>query len=380
MDRRDFLEKSIAAVVLTYMQGCASSFSDRSKLSNQRLAYILCGDGQEDLERVNGTYRLNTPSDNTRIAVVSMRDGVTNYINTPGKGHEIVLNPINRSIAFAASKWGQDAFLVDIEKRVLLKAVKTDKVSLQFFGHGVFSSDGTRIYCTMYDHAKYEGFISVRDSKTLEEISRISTYGVEPHQVRWHIMDKVLCVINDRKVHARSPKNNSSLSFINVGDGGLVESLPFHFDRHSHFTIIETKGIVCRSSSKDESEHLIEGFDLISKESMIHSGKFIPGSEALSHILLPERSLAIVTIIQDNKIVIWDYVKNNPLHILDLNAAPRGIALSEDRKKVYISMIRKDKTFIREYSVDNLVTGDISAASVNYESGNGSHLTMVYRD
>lgn len=376
MNRRDFLEKTLSAMVLVYLQGCSTSAKSPPSLRTSP-AYILNGHGLDAPVKTNEQYYINTPKNETGLMIVSLEDRSYHFLTAPCKGHEIVLNPTDRSIIFSASKWGQEAYLADFEKKKLLKTFKTHRPSLLFFGHAVFSSNGKTLYCSMHDHQTNTGLISVRDAYTLNEIEQIPTEGIEPHQIKWKLQDKVLSVLNDRTSPMRSPKNNSSLSLIDVEKKVLIDSLSFKQDRYAHFSIIGDMGIACRSSGKEHPEKLMSSFDFTQKVTTPLGLDFSPANEALSHALIPSKGLAIVTVI-NNKLVVWDYSTNRPIHIFELEASPRGVVVTADEKSTYITYLHNDRSFIKEYNTQDLLNGELKELST-MRAGSGSHLTMVYK-
>ncbi len=375
MDRRSFLEKSISAMVLVYLQGCTSTAKN---LSTRQLnaGYILSGHGLEAPVRTTDNYFINTPQNETGLMIVSLKDRSSFFLPAPCKGHEIVLHPLNPNIVFVPSKWGQDAYLADYREKKLIKTFKTDRSSLLFFGHAVYSTDGSLIYCSMNDHHSKKGFISVRNSSTLEELYQIDSRGLEPHQVRWHIEDRVLSVMNDRTGLLRSADNTSTLNFIDVASKELLNSISFKQDRYAHFTTIKNTGVACRSSGKSSSAKLMEYFDLDKRTTTFLDFDFSPSNEALSHVLIPSKGIAIVTVI-NNKLVIWDYIKNKPLHILDMPTSPRGVTLAPDEKSVFVTFLHNDHAIVKQYDTATLLKGE-TIELLTLKAGSGSHLTMVY--
>ena len=362
-------------MMLAYLQGCSSAYNKNSSQSYLP-TYVLSGHGLEALVESEEKYFRNVSKNISGLMIISLPERSHFFLPTPCKGHEVVLHPTNRSIVFSASKWGQEAYLADYQNRELIKTIKTKRASLLFFGHGVFSSDGKRLYCSMHDHQTNRGLISIRDASSLEEIDQMETGGVEPHQVRWHKQDKILSVVNDRLLSSGLAKNTSVLSFIDIENNNLNDHLILKQDRYAHFSIVENIGVAFRSSGKNSTEKLMEYFDLSNKQTTLLDFEFSTSNEALSHILLPSRGIAIVTIV-NNKLVVWDYNNNRLIHVIDVPASPRGIIMTADEKSTYITYLNEDQPFIREYETESLLRGEVKEL-FTMRAGSGSHLTLVY--
>lgn len=363
----------MSLVVLSYLQSCSSSLVNNNKNSSPH--YLLCGHGREIKNKDQGKYRINLPSENVGLMITSFVDQSHYIVPTPCKGHEIVLHPKINGIAFSSSKWGQEAFLIDYNKRKILTEIKTDRATYLFFGHSVFSSDGKRLYCSMQDYEQLSGIISVRDATTLKEIDQIKTDGMEPHQIKWLEQDKILSLVNDRVRPERGANNNSELCFINVNEKKVIQKISLSFDNYAHFSIMENEGLVFRSSEKSRHKSLVEQVSLDNKISTIPSLEFSLGSEALSHVYLPSSSIAIVTI-TSHAIVAWDYKQKKIVQLIQVPFSPKGIALSQNEKSFFVTFVNEDQTFIKEYETQPFLNGQMIERRT-VRGGSGSHLTIV---
>lgn len=370
MNRREFLATTSG---LFFLNACAFKSGITNLKINSNTKFVIAG-GKEKLVTKSG-YILSEPIFSKLL--ITQLNGEQISITTPGKGHEVVKHPIDNNILFASSKWGKEAYLADVNKKILINEIKTN-ANDSFYGHSLFSSDGQYIFATMMDEYHQIGFISVRETKSLKEIKRIPTFGTRPHQLRWLTTDRTIAVLN-----ANPSKNEygnySLLNFIEIQKSELIKSFKTSTDLYSHFTITQdgSSAIACRVARKDhtlyEKINLKNGnLTLTSEEYPLTAGKI----ESLSHILIEEKSLAIMTIIGLKKIVIWNYQNNKIIFSQETNDPPQGIAISEDKKQIFVTFNAESSSYINLYYTNDFLANKL-VPFATVKGGNGSHLTII---
>lgn len=335
-----------------------------------------------------GWFLVGNQVNNTSSLSVTSMSGEQFLIPAPCLGHEITVNPTLSNQVFATEKSGPTAYMADISKNTLIREV-TLKENSVFYGHGIFSGDGKYLYATVMNYDDNAGYISMRDSSTLQEVKRLASFGSHPHQLRWVKKDKVIAVAN-----AFSPiitTNHSLLNYINIETGELVKS--FHTNvRSRHFTVTsdqETIFIGRNTSPEDATKSASEMkryylFDTINTSTSSLSKSPVrlstaPRAECLSHVLIENLSLAIMTLVGFNEVVVWDYKNSKEIFSLKTQDIPQGITLSDDKKFIHITFTKNDQhSYINFYPLDSFLKQDFKP-SFTVHSGNGSHLTLLER-
>jgi len=105
-----------------------------------------------------------------------------------------------------------------------------------FFGHGVFSADGTRLYATENDFEAGRGVIGIYDARpgsAWQRLGEFDTAGIGPHEVVLMAGGRTLCVANGGLLthpdYGKEPLNRTtmrpSLVYLDAGSGQLLEKV-----------------------------------------------------------------------------------------------------------------------------------------------------------
>jgi hypothetical protein len=116
-------------------------------------------------------------------AVLSEAGKILHTIDLPDRGHDVTFDPVaKRSVVFARQP-GTFAVVFDHtgrEKPLTIASV----TGRHFFGHGVFSTDGTLLYATENDFDNAAGVVGVYDARAgFKRIGEFPTYGMGPHEL-----------------------------------------------------------------------------------------------------------------------------------------------------------------------------------------------------
>lgn len=355
MDRRHFLANSIFTLGLLSLGPKAFSKTNKSLL--------LLGDDENQNKKL----------------IVAGTDKGFHAIQAPSRAHEINIHPHKRNIVFGSPKWESEAYLADVQGLSVLKTVSSNKGEL-FYGHSIYTSDGKYLICSMNSEKEMKGFISIRDASTLSEVRRFSSYGLMPHQVRWFIQDKSIIVVNSYPDKDDKNQGHSNVCIIDVKTGDIIKKYETSIQRHSHFTLTKKKEelIICRASVNSDAtlyEKILlkDGSLSIGKEASAVSSE---GVESLSHVLFEEKSLALITVTGQNRLVFWDYRNNQILFSKAFDDEPRGIILDRPKKVVYVSFRKKNANYINAYEASSLLRFEFNPI-VSLQGGNGSHLSLI---
>jgi hypothetical protein len=160
------------------------------------------------------------------------------------RGHELAVRPLpDRGHSFAIDPVHQRAVVFGRQPGFFALAFGLDGTPLgelplpegrHFFGHGVFSADGTRLFATENDWDAGRGVLGVYDARPgsgWQRLGELDTGGIGPHEVVLLADDRTLCVANGGLlIHpdfGKEPLNlatmESSLTLVDARDGSLLE-------------------------------------------------------------------------------------------------------------------------------------------------------------
>lgn len=123
------------------------------------------------------------------------RDGTDAFrIPLPGRGHAAAAHP-HRAIAVAfARRPGTFALVIDCAAGRTLARLQSPS-GRHFYGHGVFSGDGTRLFTTENDYEAARGVVGIWDTRDFTRIGEFSSSGTGPHDIA-RLPDDTLVVAN----------------------------------------------------------------------------------------------------------------------------------------------------------------------------------------
>ncbi|MEO6013217.1 MAG: DUF1513 domain-containing protein [Devosia sp.] len=161
-------------------------------------------------------------------------------VDLPDRGHDVTYSPVLGRAAVFARQPGTFAVVFDPAGReapVTLTSVE----GRHFFGHGVFSPDGTILYATENDFDNARGVIGIFDVRAgYKRVGEFDTFGVGPHEILLMPDRETFAVANGgietHPDYGRQELNIDtmapSLSFVNRRDGKLLGQLKLQDDLH----------------------------------------------------------------------------------------------------------------------------------------------------
>ncbi|WP_181708441.1 DUF1513 domain-containing protein [Chthonobacter rhizosphaerae] len=114
----------------------------------------------------------------------------------PDRGHDIAFDPVRRRCIAFARRPGTFAVVFDLagesEPKILSSAP-----GRHFYGHGVFSADGSLLYATENDFEAGRGVVGIYAAEAdFRRLGEVPTGGVGPHELVWLPDGRTLAIAN----------------------------------------------------------------------------------------------------------------------------------------------------------------------------------------
>ena len=176
---------------------------------------------------------IQTASGSYGAALLGEKGDLIATIDLPDRGHDITISrEAGRGVVFARQP-GTFALVFDPAGRdapVTLTSIE----GRHFFGHGVFSPDGSLLYATESDFEAAQGVIGIYDARdNYRRIGEFPTYGTGPHEMLL-MPDGVTFVVANGGIETHPDFGRAELNlqtmdpsvvFIDRRDGHLVGQL-----------------------------------------------------------------------------------------------------------------------------------------------------------
>jgi uncharacterized protein len=253
--------------------------------------------------------------------------------------HGFAVDPTNKARLIAFEKIGFGASEVNLKTLSVERKVNVASDRM-FYGHGVFSKDGSLLFSTETILSSGQGVIAVRDGKTLAYLGDFPSYGSHPHDCSLSANGKLLIITNggDERGGARKP----NLSYIDIASQRLVEQLPIADEAFNtgHVETVPAGATVVISAPRRGlgPEHLgaihLKTKDGILKRAGVNTelADRLTG-EALSCVIVPERDLFVVTHPTPGLLTFWRLSTLESVKVLSFPRV-RGVALTNDRAEL----------------------------------------------
>ena len=148
----------------------------------------------------------------------------------PGRGHAVVLDPSGRRAVVLARRPGTFALAVELASGAVTQIESGP--GRHFYGHGVFSPDGARLYSTENAYDEGRGAIGVRDATDgFRRLGELPSHGIGPHDLALLPDGRTLVVANGGiRTHPESGRRklnletmSPSLSYLERESGRLLD-------------------------------------------------------------------------------------------------------------------------------------------------------------
>lgn len=174
------------------------------------------------------------------FALFNPERGDVTAVELPARGHGMAVNgDASQCIAFARRP-GRFAVALrpDGRRKPVWFRTRDDR---HFYGHGVFSPDGRRLFSTENDYDGATGVIGVRDAGDgYRQIGEFSSHGIGPHDMAFLSDKRTLVIANGAmQTHPSTgrtilnlPTMRPSLVYLDSTTGDLIEEHVLSHDLH----------------------------------------------------------------------------------------------------------------------------------------------------
>lgn len=184
MKRREFLSHSLALLALATSRRAWSTTQAREVL----LSAATDNNGKHWLIGIDtaGINAADFGGADIGVADISGFGSERYRLALPSRGHALGISPDQQRAVAVARRPGRYLIAFNPQTGERLGEARAP-ANRHFYGHGVFSADGTRLYVTANDysgeHADESGLVMVYDSHTLRLIDEWRTGGIGPHEL-----------------------------------------------------------------------------------------------------------------------------------------------------------------------------------------------------
>jgi hypothetical protein len=213
-----------------------------------------------------------------------------------------------------------------------------------FYGHGAYTVDGKQLFSTETKLSNLDGFIAIRDTKTLEYLGEFPSYGKEPHECKLIDRGKTLIVTNGGgNFTGEAP----SIAYIDVASQKLLEKIELSNKslNAGHLAVDQAGALIVVSAPRSGlGKEQLGGVSIRPKgQKQKLESIFNPQSvtnkmygEALSVVIAEKQQMAAVTHPSGNLVTFWSLKDRRLLKTLSLEN-PRGIELTKNERFFLIS-------------------------------------------
>ncbi|MDZ7753589.1 MAG: DUF1513 domain-containing protein [Gammaproteobacteria bacterium] len=301
---------------------------------------------------VSGYYeRRGTQMDN-RLRWRHPNGTARNELALDFRGHGLYPHPAKPShVVVFARRPGRRLVEVDLATARITHDVSATP-GRHFFGHGVFSADGSRLYTTENDYEAGRGMIGVRNGTTLGLIEEFPSAGIGPHDIRLLSDDQTLVVANGGILtHPDQPRRKLNLhamrpdlTYLDRRDGRVHERrrLDDHQLSIRHLAVTRDDQVVA-VQQYEGSRHRLPPLVMVHRPGQ--PPRLLRADDATQRrmdwytasVAADSRSAtALVTSPRGNLITLWDIEADRLIRSFDLRK-PYGAALAPDGHRYAIS-------------------------------------------
>jgi hypothetical protein len=138
-----------------------------------------------------------TDSSNRHAVAVFSLDGRMKFSTAlPDRGHDISIRPQSRDLVVFARRPGDWAAVIDRGTGIVSRVIIAPK-GRHFYGHGVFSGDGSLLFATENHMSSGSGVLGIYDAQAAyKRVGEMPSFGIGPHDLAYLPGGKHIVVAN----------------------------------------------------------------------------------------------------------------------------------------------------------------------------------------
>jgi len=185
MDRREFIVLAAASVAASPFAAVAGAGDFAPRLAAQTDA---TQPADPRTTRLGATWRGAAADSAQQVGIIEIdwerrAVRVASEVQVPGRGHGLQAEEDGGFVA-AAFRYGTWLWRLDADGRLMRSVSTTDEPgNRRFAGHVIVHPGGEALLTTEFDADSGEGWIGVRDRRTLRKLDEWRSHGPEPHQL-----------------------------------------------------------------------------------------------------------------------------------------------------------------------------------------------------
>jgi hypothetical protein len=263
------------------------------------------------------------------------------YLPLPFFGHGLAIDPLNHNRMCLFEKKGPGACEIDLSVGKMTRTIST-LPTRHFYGHGSYSSDGSVVYCTETDLESSQGYVVVRNSKTLQVEGEFPSYGANPHDCQLIEGGKVIAITNGGAAIGHEPAPN--VAYVDIVTQKLLQKFELdnsHFNT-GHLAISKSGDLAVTSAPRlglPESDLGALSFLRLGRlETMKAPAEVVAGlrAETLSLCINEATGIVAATSPAGNLLTFWELKSGRLAKSVEINN-PRGIAMTLDKTQFILS-------------------------------------------
>ncbi len=289
------------------------------------------------------------------LRVFSSKEVKQTLLPLPARGHAMELSPLGIHAVCFGRRPSRELYVVNLATQLLEKVVDADP-GRHFFGHGVFSRDGTRLFTTENAYADtpslgVRGVIGVYRTSDWHRIQEFEAGGIGCHDIKMHPDGRTLIVANGGiMTHPSQPRKKlnldtmvSSLCYVDSETGRLLERQTFgHHQLSIRHIDVTADGRVIFGM-----QHQGERSDIHPVVAEHRRGESVRAMDATEHdwlqfsqyvasvACLSGENIAVTTSPRGNQVVFWDLFTRKSLATFSVQdvsgvavTGPKDVAVS----------------------------------------------------
>jgi hypothetical protein len=292
--------------------------------------------------------------------------------------HGVSPNPAKQERAVLFEKQGPGCCEIDFKTGKVLNTITTDK-GRKFYGHGVWSLDGGKLYCTETEMDTYKGVVVVRDGATFKELGKFPTFGEAPHDM--HMIDggKTLVITNGgAALGATGEQAAPCVTFVDIASEKLLERVTFPNERLNagHLAITSAKDLAIVSAPRDgvpDQASAQGGITLRPKDgkTLTMADPAEITAETLSVAIHESTGTVAATNPTGNILTFWNLKQQRFIRSVEMTR-PLGVTLTLDGKEFCVSYVPGGNPALQRFDAATLEP--IAGSVVEGSFMTGSHI------